>query len=383
MASPFRVDVPDAVLVDLRERLARTRWPAQLDDAGWDYGTELSYLQALCAYWEREFDWRAAEARVNAWPQFETDIDGEHLHFIHARSPHPNALPLLVTHGWPGSVVEFLDILGPLVDPPAHGGDAADAFHVVCPSMPGYGWSGPTHQQGWDIRRVAEAEAELMAELGYDRYGAQGGDWGAIATTMLGLADPEHVVGLHLNMVVAGPPSGDGVNPLDGLSETELEALNDMNHFREEETGYQAIQGTKPQTLGYGLTDSPAGLAGWIVEKFRTWSDCDGDVESSFTKDQLLTNITAYWVTNTIASSVRLYCESQRARRFGPAPEYVDVPTGAAIFPKELYRPPRSWAEAAFNIVHWTEMPRGGHFAAMEEPELLVDDVRSFFRLLR
>ncbi len=192
MVSPFRIDVPDAVLDDLRERLARTRWPAQLDDAGWDYGTELAYLQELCAYWEHEFDWRAAEARLNEWPQFETEIDGEHLHFIHARSPHPDALPLVVTHGWPGSVVEFLDILGPLTDPPAHGGDAADAFHVVCPSMPGYGWSGPTHQQGWDIRRVAEANAALMAELGYERYGAQGGDWGAIATTLTGIVDPEH-----------------------------------------------------------------------------------------------------------------------------------------------------------------------------------------------
>ena len=383
MVSPFRVDVPDAVLADLRERLARTRWPAQLDDAGWGYGTELSYLQQLCEYWHDEFDWRAAEARINEWPQFETAIDGERMHFIHARSPHPDALPLLVTHGWPGSIVEFLDVLGPLTDPTAHGGDAADAFHVVCPSMPGYGWSGPTHQQGWDIRRVAEAEAALMAELGYDRYGAQGGDWGAIATTLIGVVDPEHAIGLHLNMVVAGPPGGEGVNPLEGLSDSELAALDDMNHFREEETGYQAIQGTKPQTLGYGLTDSPAGLAGWIVEKFRTWSDCGGDVESSFTKDQLLTNITAYWVTNTIASSVRLYCESQRSRRFGPAADYIDVPTGAAIFPKELYRPPRAWAEAAFNIVHWTEMPRGGHFAAMEEPDLLVDDVRSFFRLVR
>ncbi len=213
MVSPFRIDVPDAVLDDLRDRLARTRWPTQLDGAEWDYGTELSYLQELCTYWRDEFDWRAAEARLNAWPHFETEIDGEHLHFIHARSPHPDALPLVITHGWPGSVCEFLDILGPLTDPVEHGGDAADAFHVVCPSMPGYGWSGPTHQQGWDIRRVAEANATLMSVLGYDRYGAQGGDWGAIATTMIGLVDPEHVMGLHLNMVVAGPPSGEGRQP--------------------------------------------------------------------------------------------------------------------------------------------------------------------------
>jgi pimeloyl-ACP methyl ester carboxylesterase len=248
--------------------------------------------------------------------------------------------------------------------------------------MPGYGWSGPTHQQGWDIRRVAEANATLMAQLGYERYGAQGGDWGAIATTLLGLADPDHLIGLHVNMVVAGPPTG-STNPMQGLSDLEMQAVADMTHFQQQETGYQAIQGTKPQTLGYGLTDSPAGLAGWIVEKFRTWSDCNGDVESSFTKDQLLTNITTYWVTNTISSSVRLYCESQRARANGPAPEFVEVPTGAAIFPKELYRAPRSWAEAAYNLKHWTVMPRGGHFAAMEEPELLVDDIRAFFRLVR
>ena len=294
------------------------------------------YLQELCAYWQHEFDWRAAEARLNSWPQFATEVDGEHLHFIHARSPHPDAVPLIITHGWPGSVVEFLDILGPLTDPVAHGGDAADAFHVVCPSMPGYGWSGPTHQQGWDIRRVAEANATLMAQLGYERYGAQGGDWGAIATTLLGLADPDHLIGLHVNMVIAGPPTGSS-NPMQGLTEAETQAVADMTHFQQHETGYQAIQGTKPQTLGYGLTDSPAGLAGWIVEKFRTWSDCNGDVESSFTKDQLLTNITAYWVTNTISSSVRLYCESQRARANGPAPDFVEVPTGVAIFPKELY----------------------------------------------
>ncbi len=381
-ATPFRIEVPDDVLADLRDRLARTRWPAQLDDAGWDYGTELSYLQELCAYWQNDFDWRAAEHGLNSWPQFETEVDGEHLHFIHARSPHADAVPLIITHGWPGSVVEFLDILGPLTDPVAHGGDAADAFHVVCPSMPGYGWSGPTHQQGWDIRRVAEANATLMARLGYERYGAQGGDWGAIATTLLGLADPDHLIGLHVNMVIAGPPTG-STNPMQGLTEAEMQAVADMTHFQQQETGYQAIQGTKPQTLGYGLTDSPAGLAGWIVEKFRTWSDCNGDVESSFTKDELLTNITAYWVTNTISSSVRLYCESQRARANGPAPDFVEVPTGVAIFPKELYRAPRSWAEAAYNIKHWTVMPRGGHFAAMEEPELLVDDIRAFFRLVR
>jgi microsomal epoxide hydrolase len=378
---PFRIAVSDEVLADLRERLARTRWPDQLPGSGWDYGTDLATLQDLCAHWQHEFDWRAAEERLNAWPQLETEIDGTHLHLVHARSPHAEALPLVMTHGWPGSVAEFLKVLGPLSDPPAHGGDAADAFHVVAPSMPGYGFSGPTTRPGVDIRAVAELTATLMARLGYDRYGAQGGDWGAVAATHLALVDPQHVAGIHLNMVTAPPPRTD--DAMAGLEPHEQEALGAFAEFRKLEAGYQQIQGTKPQTLAYGLTDSPAGLAGWILEKFRTWSDCGGDVFSRFTRDELLTNITIYWVTGTINASTRLYCESMRSGRFGPPPERVGVPTGAAIFPKEMYRPPRAWAEAAYDLVHWTRMPSGGHFAAMEEPELLVDDIRSFFRLVR
>ena len=289
-------------------------------------------------------------------------------------------MPLVITHGWPGSVVEFLEIIDPLRDPTAHGGDAADAFHVVCPSMPGYGFSEAAHEPGMHPRRVAEMIAELMARLGYARYGAQGGDWGSMISQQLALTDPDHCAGIHLNMVFAGPPEG-VANPTEGLTPQELANLADGQRIQNEEMGYFRIQSTKPQTLGVGLNDSPAGLASWIVEKFRTWSDCGGDVESVYTKDRLLANITLYWVTGTITSSTRLYCETHRAEGLGASDH--DVPMGCAIFPKELVRGPRSWVESHFNVQQWTEMPRGGHFAAMEQPDLLVDDVRSFFRALR
>ena len=380
--TPFRVEVPDGVLVDLRDRLARTRWPGPSPDHGWGYGTELRYLQELCEYWRDGFDWRAAETRINRWPHLLTEIDGQRVHCIHARSDDPDAFPLVLTHGWPGSVTEFLDVIEPLRNPAAFGAPGAPAFHVVCPSIPGYGWSGPTSEPGWDIRRVARAIAALMAGLGYERYGAQGGDWGAIATMHLGYLDPAHVAGIHLNMVTA--PAPEGVDRTAGLTKGELEALADMAQFQDRETGYQRIQGTKPQTLGYGLTDSPAGLAGWIVEKFRTWSDCDGDVESVFTKDQLLTNITTYWATNTISSSTRLYYETFSTGRRGSAmPGRIEVPTGVARFPREIYRPPRAWVEAAYHLTHWTEFPRGGHFAAMEQPQALIEDIRTFFATVR
>ncbi len=377
----FRIDVPDAVLADLRERLARTRFPDQIEGAGWDYGTELSYLTELCRYWREDFDWRAQEAALNAFDHYRTRIDGQPLHFVHVRSKVDGALPLVLSHGWPGSVLEFYKVIDALTDPEAHGGSAADAFHVVCPSLPGYGFSGPTRERGWDVRRIAEAFAKMMERLGYARYGAQGGDWGAIITTLLGHVDPDHLAGIHLNMVVAGPPKG--ADPAPELTPAEQQALAGLAQFQKEETGYQQIQGTKPQTLGYALNDSPAGLAAWIVEKFRTWSDCDGDVEKRFTRDELLTNITIYWVTQTINSSVRLYCESMRSGRFGVAEGRVEVPTGCAIFPKEIIRPPRRWAEGAYNVQHWTEMPSGGHFAALEEPDLFVRDVRAFFRKVR
>jgi microsomal epoxide hydrolase len=379
---PFAIRVPDAVLDDLRERLARTRWPDQIPGSGWDYGTDLAYLKELCAYWRDGFDWRAQEARLNRFDHFRTEIDGQPLHFVHQRSRAPDALPLVITHGWPGSIAEFTKIVGPLSDPAAHGGDPRDAFHVVCPSIPGYGFSGPTRTPGWDIERVAKALAALMARLGYARYGAQGGDWGAVATTYLGILDPAHVAGIHLNMVIAGPPPGEA-DPMQGVTPEERQALAAMGEFQKHETGYQQIQGTRPQTLGYGLNDSPAGLAAWIVEKFRAWSDCGGDVESRFTKDELLTNLTIYWATQTINSSIRLYCETIRGGRWGFTNSRVAVPTGCAIFPKEVMRPPRRWAEAQYDVRRWTPMRAGGHFAALEEPEALVDEIRAFFRDLR
>ena len=380
MPEPYSIKTAQSVLDDLRERLVRTRWPDQIDGAGWDYGTESGYLQDLCAYWANGYDWRSAEQRLNEWPHFLTTIDGTGLHFIHARSTHAGAIPLLLTHGWPGSIVEFLGVIGPLVDPPAHGGDAADAFDVVCPSLPGYAWSGPTRQRGWDVRRVADALAALMTELGYERFGAQGGDWGGLLTSQLGAYHAHRLLGIHLNLVITPPPTE---ADMAGLSEAELAALGRMAAFQRTEFGYQAIQGTKPQSLAYGLNDSPAGLAGWIVEKFRTWSDCGGDVERAFSRDDLLTNIMAYWVTGTIGSSTRLYYESMKGGAF-PVPDIrVSAPTGVAVFPKEIFSPPRRWVENHYHLCHWSELPRGGHFAAMEQPALFVEDVRAFFRLFR
>jgi microsomal epoxide hydrolase len=380
--SRMRIEVPEEVLEDLRRRLAATRFPDQIPGSGWGYGTDQAYLRELCSYWRDKYDWRTQEAALNRLEHFRTSIDGQNLHFVHARSKSPNAFPLIISHGWPGSVYEFHKIIGPLTDPAAHGGSDADAFHLICPSIPGYGWSGPTHEPGWDVGRVADTFAKLMARLGYSRYGAQGGDWGAIITSYLGLNHPQHVAGIHLNMVVAGPPQG-VANPMEGVAPEEMAGLADMGAFQKNETGYQQIQGTKPQTLGLALNDSPAGLAGWIVEKFRTWSDCGGDVEKRFSKDELLTNIMIYWVTQTINSSIRLYCETMRVGRFAPAGKKIEVPTGCSIFPKEIIRPPRRWAEAQYNVAQWTVHGAGGHFAALEEPAALVEDLRSFFRKLR
>jgi microsomal epoxide hydrolase len=376
---PFRVEVADEVLDDLRDRLRRTRWPNALEGTGWDTGTDLVYLQELVAHWVDRFDWRAQEARLNAFPQVATTVDGQRVHMVHARSPEPDATPLLLVHGWPGSIVEFLDVLGPLTDPAAHGGDPADAFHVVAPSLPGYTFSGPTHEVGWNPRRIAAAFAGIMDDLGYQRFGAQGGDWGSVVTANVADLVPDRVVGLHLNFVVARRPDGD-VTPLSAQDEA---GLARMAEFRRSGAGYQEIQGTKPQTLGYGLEDSPAGLAGWIVEKFRAWTDCDGEVERAFTKDQLLTNITAYWVTATATSSTRLYWETRRAGRSALPSGRIEVPTGIANFAGEITRSPRSWVEAAYDVRWWSDIPRGGHFAAMQVPALFVDEVQSFFRQLR
>ena len=378
---PFTIDVADEVLTDLRDRLARTRLPDQIPGTSWDYGANREYMEELLAYWQDDFDWRAQERRLNEFDHFKTTIDGLDVHFIHQRSASEDAVPLLLTHGWPGSFAEFADLIGPLTDPAAYGGDPADAFHVVIPSLPGYGFSGKPTETGYNPERMADILAALMERLGYDRYGAQGGDWGAIISRVLAANYGDRLIGLHSNFMIAGPPPG-VADPEEGIPVEELELRRERARAFADGRGYQAIQGTKPQTLGYGLNDSPAGLAAWIVEKFHGWSDNDGDVGSAFTKDELLTNITIYWVTETITSSSRLYYESGNTRPTRPV-GYIEVPTGVAIFPKEILFSPRKWAEARYNIVRWTMMPRGGHFAALEEPELLLDDIRAFFRDLR
>jgi len=378
---PFEIAIPDAVLADLDERLARTRLPDAGPGEPWEYGTDRAYLGDLIAYWRDGFDWRAQERRLNQLDHFTTAIDGLEVHFIHERSSNPDATALLLTHGWPGSFVEFVDLVGPLTDPAAYGGDPADAFHVVIPSLPGFGFSGKPTEPGYNPETMADVLAALMARLGYERYGAQGGDWGAIISRSLAGNYPEHVVGLHSNFMIGGPPAG-VTDPNEGVPEAELALRAERTEAFAEGSAYQDIQGTKPQTLGYGLNDSPAGLAAWIVEKFHGWTDNDGNPESAIGRDEILTNVTLYWVTESIASSTRIYYESRHTPASRPV-RYVEVPTGVAVFPKEIYFVPRRWAESRYNIVRWTMMPRGGHFAALEEPELLVEDVRAFFRELR
>jgi pimeloyl-ACP methyl ester carboxylesterase len=368
---PFRIRIEDSVLEDLHDRLARTRFPDQIGGTGWEYGIPVDYLRELVAYWRDSFDWRRQEAGLEVLDHFRTSIDDQAIHFIHARSPHPDALPLLLTHGWPGSVVEFLDVIPRLVDPESYGGDAGDAFHVVAPSLPGYGFSEPPRSRGWDVQRIAGAFVELMGRLGYTHYGAQ------VTTRIAGL-DPGHCAAIHLNMALGRPP--DTSEP---LTEEEQADLASMKQFGVEESGYADEQGTKPQTIGAALNDSPAGLLAWIVEKFRTWSDCDGVPENCFTRDQLITNVMLYWVTQTSASSARLYWETKHQERTARTPPFVDVPTGVARYPKEVLRWPRSWVERQYNVVHWAVMDRGGHFPAMEQPELFVDDLRRFFRRAR
>jgi epoxide hydrolase len=375
---PFTINVDESVLEDLRGRLARTRFPDQIPGTGWDYGIPVDYVRELVDYWRQSYDWRAQEARLNQLDQFRTTIDDQSIHFIHSRAANPDAFPLLLIHGWPGSIVEFQEAIPRLTRPDAFGGPAIDSFHIVAPSLPGYGFSEPPRTPGWDVRRMAHAFIELMRRLGYDRYGAQGGDWGSQISTRIATYDPEHCVGLHLNMPVGARPTEPGV-----LSDEEQTDLAAMRQFQRLESGYSNEQGTKPQTLGLGLNDSPAGLLGWIVEKFRTWSDCDGDPESIFTKDQLITNVMLYWATETTTSSARLYRETMQGGALTDPTPFVNVPTGVARFPKEILRWPRSWVELQYNLTHWTPMPRGGHFAAMEQPELFVNDLRRFFRTVR
>ncbi len=381
---PFTVHVDDEVLADLRRRLDAARLPDQAPGDPWEFGIPVEVMREALDHWRHRYDWRAREARINAWPNYLTEAAGERVHFIHARSPEAGATPLVLTHGWPGSFVEFLDVIGPLTDPAAHGGDAADAFHVVVPSMPGYGFSGPTVQPGFGAHRVADAVAEVMAQLGYDKYVAQGGDWGSIVTRRLGEAYADRLLGVHFNMLFAFPEADDP-DAMNGVTEAELERFGAAATRIANGTGYMAIQSTKPQTLAYGLTDSPVGLAAWILEKFQVWSDLEpGGLAETFGWDRLLDNVMAYWVTNTAGSAARLYAESTRQGHAADQPwsGRVEVPTGYANHPFELLQTPRAWAEKRYRIVHWVEQPRGGHFAAFERPQQFVEDVRAFRRCL-
>lgn len=379
--TPFTLSVPDAEIDDLRDRLARTRFPDQAPDAPWAYGTDVDWLRGLVAYWRDEFDWRAQEARLNAFPQFKVPLHDIDLHFLHVPGVGPNPCPLLLSHGWPGSVFEFLEIIPRLTDPARFGGDAADAFTVVAPSLPGYGPSFAPGQKRFAVEEIARCFGDLMIDvLGYQRYAAQGGDWGSFITSRVGYDSPDSVIGIHLNLM----PIRRDPKMVSDPSPDEAKYLDQLNAFLKDETGYQWIQGTKPQTLAFGLTDSPAGLAAWIGEKFRTWSDCGGEIESVFSKDHLLANIGLYWFTGAIGSSFWPYY----ARMHGPWPipdgDTVDVPTGYAAFPCEILSPPRSLAERVYtNIQRWTELTKGGHFAAMEQPEALAREITEFFRPLR
>lgn len=377
---PFKIDVGEAALEDLRNRLARTRWPDEIADSGWRYGCNRAYLEELTDYWRAGFDWRKHERALNALQNYRATVEGVGIHFIHERGKGPNPMPLLITHGWPSCFTEMLKIIPMLTDPVNHGGDPADSFDVVVPSMPGYGFSDRPVRPGMNTTEISDLFAKLMSEgLGYSRFAAQGGDIGSSISTLLALDHPDQLIGIHLTAVFP-PPIGEGGRE---LSQAERAFLEQEKLWDREEGAYADVQATKPQTLSYGLNDSPAGLAAWIVEKFRSWSDCGGDVERCFTKDELLINLTIYWVTQTINSSVRLYYESRHNPRHVNPGQRIKTPSAFAIFPKDLSHPPREWAERLYNVQRWTEMPRGGHFAAVEQPELLVRDIREFFRRLR
>jgi len=379
--TPFRIAVADADLEDLRSRLRRTRWPER-ETVGdgrtldWSQGIPLAYVQDLCRYWADGYDWRATEARLNALPQFRATVGGLGIQLVHARSPEPDALPLVLTHGWPGSVIEFLKVIEPLRDPRAHGGDPADAFHVVCPSLPGYGWSDKPTTTGWDVPKIADAWDELMTGLGYGRYAAQGGDWGSMVTMTIAMRHPERLAGIHVNMPIVAPDR----STMDDLTEAERATLARMEEHRRWGTGYSKQQSTRPQTLGYGLADSPAGQCAWIVEKFWAWADCGGDPLNVLTRDELLDNVMCYWLPNAGASSARLYWQS-----FTSVPrDVIGVPAGCSIFPGEIFGPSRRWMERRFtDLRYWNELERGGHFAAFEQPALFVDELRRCFRTMR
>ena len=373
--TPFTINTPEAQLTDLRNRINNTRWAEEECVNDWSQGIPLTYVREIADYWANQYDWRKSEQYLNTFDHFQTNIDDLDIHFIHQKSPHPDAYPLIITHGWPGSIVEFHKVIQPLVDPTKHGGKAEDAFHVVCPSLPGYGFSGKPSQSCWVVDKIAETWDQLMVRLGYENYGAQGGDWGAAVTTQIG-RNIGHCDAIHINMPIGRPTPESLQDPTD----EEKSALEGLTYYQEWDSGYSKQQSTRPQTLGYGLVDSPVGQMAWIIEKFWSWMDCDGHPENTLTRDELLDNVMLYWLTASGASSARLYWESFGS--FGGG-DKVELPTGVASFPKEIIRSPRRWCEESYNITHWTTMPKGGHFGAFEQPELFINDLRIFFKTIR
>ena len=373
---PFVLDIPQSALDDVNARLDATRWPEKECVDDWTQGAPLAKVQALCAYWRKGYDWRNCEAKLNAFGQFKTEIDGVDIHFLHIKSPEPNAMPLIITHGWPGSVIEFMKVIGPLTNPVAHGGKAEDAFHVVIPSIPGFGFSGKPSATGWGVAKIGFAWGLLMKRLGYDGWVAQGGDWGSVITTAIGVIKPEGCVGIHLNMPIVRPSAED----IADMTPLEQSAVVGLKYYQDWDSGYSKQQSTRPQTIGYALTDSPAGQAAWIYEKMYAWTDNQGAPEDALTMDEMLDNIMLYWLPANAASSARLYWESFN----GEGGATIDLPVGASIFPKEIFRSSRRWAEKSMsNIIHWNDMEKGGHFAAWEVPDLYIGEVRNCFAKLR
>lgn len=375
---PFTITIDQETLDDLKYRLKNTRWPDEVTDAGWEYGSNLTYMKDLINYWQHDFDWRVQETALNCYPQFKAIVDDLNIHFIHIRGKGKKSLPLVLIHGWPATFFQMMKIIPLLVDPGQHGGDPDDSFDIIIPSLPGFGFSDRPTSRGMSCARIGDMIHTLLTqELGYSHYGIRASDIGSTITQHMALSYTESVIGIHLNggTPLMGPPPSD-------LSDAEQQFLRAGQMFMMSEGAYAMVQATKPQTLAYGLMDSPAALAGWIVEKFRAWSDCSGDIENRFTKDELLTNLMIYWVTGTIHSSCRVYYETMHTLSQYTGTR-VEIPTGMTQFPKDLVPAVREWEERFYNIQHWTEMPRGGHFAEMEEPVLLAEDIRTFFRMLR
>ncbi len=370
--TPFSIAIADEEIDDLRRRLASARWPAQETVADWTQGVPTGLLRSLCTYWLDGYDWRRCEASLNALPQFRTKIDGLGIHFLHIRSPREDALPIVLTHGWPGSILEFMKVIGPLTDPAAHGVPDAPAFHVVIPSLPGYGFSDAPTDTGWGVEKIADAWIELMRRLGYDRFVAQGGDWGSAVTTAIAMAAPPELLGIHLNMPLVFPEESDMAD----LTPAEAEAVARMGHYQQWDSGYAKLQGTRPQTIGYALADSPIGQAAWIYEKFQAWTDNQGAPEDALTRDEMLDTIMLYWLTNSGGSSARLYWESAGAFKA----QRLNLPVGVSLFAHEIFRPSRRWAERSYpQLIHWNELPVGGHFAAFEQPEIFAAELRACF----